>query len=325
MMTNRRHLLALPLLLALGAAPAAAQNFPTGPIRVTSIFPAGAGPDAAMRVVADKLPALLGQSVVIEPKPGASGLIAAGAVKAAAPTGHELLLADVGTLATNMSLFKRLPYDTERDFVPVALLYRTSFIMAVAANSPYRTLPELLAAAQATPDKVSYMTNGAGTPLHLGAVQIEAATGVHMLHVPFKDVAQGFTAVASGDVTWVPTTLGSAGPLIKAGKLRFLAVMDSKRMAAAPEVPTMAEAGGPKGVEAVTWVALMAPRGTPAASVEALNKAVNTVLGQPDVMERLNAFGFVPAPSTQAQLADVIRADIRRNAELVKRTGATLD
>lgn len=323
-MTLRRTFLSAAF--ALAPLVAAAQPAPiAGPIRVTSVFPAGAGPDAVMRLLAEKLPALLGQPVVLEAKPGASGFIAAQAVKGAAANGQELLLADVGTLATNMSLFKKVPYDSERDFTPVALIYRTSFIMAVGAASPYKTVGELMAAAASAPEKVSYMTNGAGSPLHLGAAQIEAISGVKMLHVPFKELAPGFAAIASNEVTWVPTTIGSGGAMVRAGKIRLLAVMDSKRNPSLPDLPTLAEAGGPKGVEAVTWVALMAPKGTPAAAVNAINKAVNQALAMPDVAERFAGFGFQPAPATPAQLGEQIATDIKRHAELVKRTGATVD
>ena len=302
-----------------------AQTFPTQPVRIISPFPAGSGPDVIARIVGEKLNASWKQSVIVDSRPGANGFLAANAVKQAAPTGYDLLMADVGHLSISPSLFKKLPYDPKADFVPVGLLYRTSFFIAVGANSPYRTARELIAAAASAPGKLTYGSNSVGGPLHLGAAQLEAATGTKMLHVPYKEISQLYAAVSTGEVDWAMASIASAGPLLKAGKIRFIAVADDARAASMPNVPTLEESGGPKSVKARTWVGLLAPKGTPAAVVTALNKGLNDVLNQPDVIERLATFGFVPDPVTPAAFASLIDSETVVYAEVVKRTGASAE
>jgi len=319
--SGRTGAAALCMALAAGAA---AQGFPERPIRITSPFPAGSGPDAVARVVGEKMAAALKQPVLIDTKPGANGFIAIEAVKRLPPTGYDLLLADVGHLAINPSLFKKLPYDPERDLTPVSGLYRTSFFIAVAADGPIKSIKDLITAA-GIPNKVTYGSNAVGGPLHLGAAQFEAATGTKMMHIPYKEISQLYSSVATGEVTWAMASIASAGPLLAGGKLRFLAIADRTRSAALPNVPTLEEAGGPKGVEATTWVVLMAPKGTPAAVVATLNQAVAAALRQEDVMQRFAGVGFNPYAATSAQISEVMRADTPRYAELVKRTGASAD
>ena len=302
-----------------------AQTFPTQPVRIISPFPAGSGPDVIARIVGEKLNASWKQSVIVDSRPGANGFLAATAVKQAAPTGYDLLMADVGHLSISPSLFKKLPYDPKADFVPVGLLYRTSFFIAVGANSPYRTAKDLISAAAAAPGKLSYGSNSVGGPLHLGAAQLEAATGTKMLHVPYKEISQLYAAVSTGEVDWAMASIASAGPLLKAGKIRFIAVADDARAASMPNVPTLEESGGPKSVKARTWVGLLAPKGTPAAVVTTLNKGLNDVLNQPDVIERLATFGFVPDPVTPAAFASLIDSETVVDAEVVKRTGASAE
>lgn len=302
-----------------------AQTFPTQPVRIISPFPAGSGPDVIARIVGEKLNASWKQSVIVDSRPGANGFLAATAVKQAAPTGYDLLMADVGHLSISPSLFKKLPYDPKADFVPVGLLYRTSFFIAVGANSPYRTAKDLISAAAAAPGKLSYGSNSVGGPLHLGAAQLEAATGTKMLHVPYKEISQLYAAVSTGEVDWAMASIASAGALLKAGKIRFIAVADDARAASMPNVPTLEESGGPKSVKARTWVGLLAPKGTPAAVVTTLNKGLNDVLNQPDVIERLATFGFVPDPVTPAAFASLIDSETVVYAEVVKRTGASAE
>lgn len=324
---NRRTgiLLAAGVAVGLVAGQGWAQTFPAQPVRIISPFPAGSGPDVIARIVGEKLNASWKQSVIVDPRPGANGFLAANAVKQAAPTGYDLLMADVGHLSISPSLFKKLPYDPKADFVPIGLLYRTSFFIAVGANSPYRTAKDLISAAAAAPGKLSYGSNSVGGPLHLGAAQLEAATGTKMLHVPYKELSQLYAAVSTGEVDWAMASIASAGPLLKAGKLRFIAVADDVRSSSLPNVPTLEESGGPKSVKARSWVGLMAPKGTPAAVVTVLNKSLNDVLRQPDVIEKLANFGFVPDPVTPAALASLIESDTVVYAEIVKRTGASAE
>ncbi len=311
--------------LAIVSGHAVAQTFPTQPVRIISPFPAGAGPDVVARIVGEKMNASLKQSVIVDPRPGANGFIAANAVKQAAPTGYDLFLADLGHLAINPSLFKKLPYDPKADFVPVGGVYRASFFIAVGANSPYKTAKDLISAAAASPGKLTYGSNSVGSPLHLGSAQLESATGTKMLHIPFKELSQMYAAISTGDVDWGMATIGSAGPLLRAGKLRFIAIADDTRSAVLPDVPTLEESGGPKGVATRSWVSLVAPKGTPAAVIEVLNRSLNDALKQPDVIEKMAGIGFVPLAITPQALSALIDSDTRVYAEIVKRSGASVD
>jgi tripartite-type tricarboxylate transporter receptor subunit TctC len=305
--------------------PAHAETFPSRTVRLISPFPAGSGPDAVSRLLGERLGKEWGQAVIVDPRPGGNGFIAMEAGKRAAANGHELIVADVGHLAINPGLFKKMPYDPRRDFVPVSGLYRAAFFVVVSQQSPLQSMRELIAAAKKAPDAVSYGSWAVGSTGHLGAAQLEAATGTHMLHAPYKDTAQLYTAVANGEVTWALGTYATAGPLIQAGKLRVLAVADSARSGVLPNVPTIAEAGGPAGLEASSWVALLATAGTPPATVGAVGKAVRAVLGESDVKARLATFGFTPAPATGDDVAAWVIRDSQRYAELIKRTGATIN
>ena len=302
-----------------------AQTYPNQPVRFISPFPAGSGPDVVGRILGEKLGISWKQPILIDPKPGANGFLAIGAVKQAQPSGYELLLADVGHLSISPSLFKKLPYDPKTDFVPVAGVYRTSFFIVVGANSPYQNVKELLAAAAAKPGKITYGSNSVGGPLHLGAAQVEAASNTKMMHVPYKEISQLYAAVSTGEVDWAIGSLASAGPLFKAGKVKLIAIADSVRSTALPNVPTIEEAAGLKGVEARTWVVLMAPKGTPAIVVDTINRGMAAALKQPDVVEKFSGFGFVPFITTPTAITTMIDKDTAIYAEMVKRTGASAD
>jgi tripartite-type tricarboxylate transporter receptor subunit TctC len=318
-------MLAAGLGLGLAAPLSWAQSFPSQQVRIMSPFSAGSGPDAVARFVGEKLSAIWKQSVLVDPRPGANGFLAVAAAKQATVTGADLLLADVGHLAINPALFSKLPYDPKTDFVPVGALLHTSFFIVVGANSPYRTVKDLIAAAAASPGKITYGSTSIGGPPHLGAAQLEAASGTKMTHVPYKEISQLNIAVSNGEIDWTMGSLASTGPLLKAGKVRYLAIADGTRSASLPDCPTLEESGGPKGVQARSWVALMAPKGTPAAVVATLNQSLNDVLRQPEVAEKFATFGYVPYPLTPAALASLIDSDTVALAAVVKRTGASAD
>jgi tripartite-type tricarboxylate transporter receptor subunit TctC len=310
------------LLIALPLA-AAAQTFPTKTVRIISPYPTGSGPDTVARLLADKLAKGWGQQVIVEARPGGNGFIAIEAVKKG--DAHDVVMVDNGHIAINPSLFKRLPYDVEKDFQPAALIYRTDFLIAVAANSPYKTVGEMIAAAKASPGKISYATPFVGSPSHLGSALLEMRTGTQMLHVPFKETSQMVASVGNGEVTWTLTTLATGGALVRAGKVKFLAVAAKSRLAAAPDIPTVLESGGPADYEVNGWVAFLSPRAAPAGAVTAINAAVNRALGEPDIRERLATVGFTPLPSSIGELQKMIRADTAKFSELVRKTGATID
>src|SRR2546425_3104606 len=313
----------LALMVALPLA-AAAQTFPTKTVRIVSPYPTGAGPDTVARLLAEKLTKNWGQQVIVEPRPGGNGFIAVDAVKKSSDP-HDLVMLDNGHIAINPSLFKRLPYDVEKDFQPAALIYRTDFLIAVAANGPYKTVGELIAAAKASPGKISYATPFVGSPSHLGSALLEMRTGTQMVHVPFKETSQMVASVGNGEVTWTLTTLATAGPLVRAGKVKFLAVAAKQRLAAAAGIPTGLESGGPADYEGKGRVAVPSRRAAPADAIAAINAGVNRALAEPDVRERLTTFGFTPLPASSGELQSLIRADTAKFAELVRKTGATID
>lgn len=313
-------------LLAL-AAPFAAWAQPAAglPVRITTVFPTGSGPDVVARIVGEKLQARWGRAVVIDAKPGGAGMVAINGVKGAAANGSELVVVDVGNLSINPLIFKKLSYDPDKDLVPVAVLYKTAFFVAVGAASPYKSVQELMAAAADKRKPLTYGSNAVGGPIHLASERLAHAAGVEMVHVPFKETSQLYTAVATGEVDWAFGSIATAGPLMRSGKLRLLAVADSARSPAMPDVPTLEGAGGPKGLYASTWVALMAPRGTPAAMAADINKAVNEALALPDVRDKFANFGFVPSPGPVQQVVDLMQEDRARYAEVVKRVKLSID
>jgi tripartite-type tricarboxylate transporter receptor subunit TctC len=308
-----------------GATIALAQTFPSKVVKITAPYAAGAGPAIFTRMMADKLAKAWSQPVIVDAKPGASGFIAIEAVKNAAPDGHELLVVSNAHVAINPALYKTLPYDPRKDFVPVAMFYRTPFFLTVATAGPYQSVQALIGAAKANPGTVSYGSSYVGSPSHLGSAEFEFLTGTKMIHVPYKDQSQMYVAIAGGDVGWAFSTLGSALPLMQSGRLKLIAIAARHRLATLPDVPTLEEAGGPAGMVVDAWLAVVAPRGTPVEIVRRINADINRQLADPEVLEQLRRFGFEPAPGTPEQLAEVIRTEEKKFAELVRRTGATAD
>lgn len=307
------------------AAAAQAQSFPTAVVKVTAPYSSGAGPAVFLRVLADRLSKNWGQQVIVESKPGASGFIAIGEVKNAAPDGYNLVAMANSHVAINPALYgAKLPYDPVKDFVPVAMVFRTPFFITVSTSGPYQTVPALIAAAKENPGKISFGSSYVGSPSHLGAAEFQYLTGTKMIHVPFKDQSQMYVQIANGDLVWAFSTLGSALPLIRAGRIKLIAIGAKERLKTQPDVPTIAEAGGPDLV-VDSWIGLLAPRGTPAEIVRAINAGVNRALGEPEVLDRLKTFGFEAAVVTPEQFAEVIRADQAKFADIVRRTGASAD
>ena len=302
-----------------------AQTVNTAPTRITTAFATGSGPDVVTRIIAEKLQLRWKQPVIVEARPGASGAIAVNAVKTQPGTGNDLLVADVGTLSINPLVFKHLKYDPDKDLTPVALAYSTAFFVVVGANSPIKNIKDLLAAARASSTGLSYASNAVGGPVHLASARLAAALDVAMIHVPYKESSQMSAAIATGEVDWAFLSIATLAPMLQAGKVRLLAVADRVRSSAAPDVPTLEEAGGPKGLDALTWVAIMAPAGTSVAAVNEINRAVNEVLTHSEVREKLATFSFIPGNLTPQQLAELMRKDRARYGEAVKRAKVSLD
>jgi tripartite-type tricarboxylate transporter receptor subunit TctC len=309
----------------IAAAVAVAQTYPTKPVKITAPYSAGAGPAVFTRVMAEKLSRAWSQQVLVDPRPGASGFIAIESVKNAAPDGHELLVVSNAHVAINPALYKKLPYDPDKDFVPVAMFYRTPFFLTVATAGPYQSVRALIEAAKAKPGTVSYGSSYVGSPSHLGSAEFEFLTGTKMIHAPFKDQSQMYVSIANGDVGWAFSTLGSALPLMQSGKIKLIAIAAKERLKTLPDVPTVEDAGGPAGFEVGSWLALMAPRGTRPDVIRRINAEVNRQLADPEVRLQLQNFGFEAAPGTPEQLAETIRVEAKKYGELVRRTGATAE
>jgi tripartite-type tricarboxylate transporter receptor subunit TctC len=312
---------------ALAAAPLAhaADPYPARPVTLVTAFAAGSGPDAVLRLVADKLGKTWNQRVLIDNKPGGGGFIAIDAAKRAAPDGYTLLQLDSEHLAALPHLYKARGVEPLKTFDPVVTLFRTSFMVAVPATSPWKNLADLLAAAKAEPDRVNYGSWGVGSPGHLGAEQLQLATGTQMQHVPFKEVSQLYTSVGSGDVGWSLASIPSSQGAYKAGKIRYIAVAASKRLPQMPEVPTVGESGGPAGMEVNSFVVLLSPRGLPAAVRDKIHADVQAALSEPDIKARFDTFAFETLNWPAAEIERQAQIKSAVYAELVKRKNISLD
>lgn len=312
-------------LTVFATGPATAQDFPTKPVRIVTPFPAGSGPEVALRLVSDKLSKIWGKPVIVDNRPGASGFIAIEAIKRAAPDGHELLQMDNAQMAAQPFLFKKLPYDLLRDFEPVTPILRNYFFVNVPVGSRYKTVADLTAAAKAAPGQVNYGSWFVGSPGHIGAAMLETATGTKMTHVPYKEMSQLYVAVGNQEVEWAFGSAASAGGMQRAGKTRYLAVAAPKRVAGFPDVPTVAESGGPAGFELSAWTALLAPKGTPKAVVEKIQKDVASVLSEQDVKDKYAAMYYEPYYLNSEQFLQQHKADTQRYGDTIKRLNISLD
>lgn len=304
---------------------ATAQTFPSRPVKLVTPYSTGVGPDLYMRALAEVLQREWSQGVIVEAKPGGNGFIAIEQVKKAQPDGHELLVLANSHLTINPVLFKNVPYDPQADLTPIAGLYRTYFFFAVKADGPYQSVKELIAGAKANPGKLSYGTPYVGSPSHLGSAVFEHETGTRMIHVPFKDTLQIFTSIGNGDVTWAVATASSTAPMVKAGRVKLIAVAAPKRLATHPDVPTVAEAGGPKNFEVESWLVLVGPRGMAPDLVRKIGNDVQKALASPDMQKRTTALGFETLQATPQEIAAKVQAELKTNADVVKRVGAKSD
>jgi tripartite-type tricarboxylate transporter receptor subunit TctC len=302
-----------------------AASFPNKPVTITTAFAAGSGPDAVLRQVSEKLSKLWGQPVLISNKPGGGGFIAIEATRRLPADGYNLLQLDSEHLAALPHLYKSKGFVTLQNYDPVAPLFRTPFLVAVATDSPWKNMKDMVAAAKAEPNKVSFGSWGVGSPGHLGGEEIELLTGVEMTHVAFREVSQLFTSVGAGDVQWSFASIPSSAGVFKAGKLRYIAVAAAKRLPQMPDVPTVGEAGGPNGLEVNSFVSLLSPKGIAKDVQEKIHADVLKVLADPEVKARYNTFAF----ETITWSADEIRknADIKSKVyeKLVARKNISLE
>lgn len=311
--------------LAMMSAAAIAQPYPNKPLKVVTPFPPGSGPDTVLRLVTDRMQRALGQPIVVENRVGANGLIAAEQVKRAAPDGYTLLQFDDAMIAANPYLYKKLPYDSTKDFEPVGTLFQTYFFVVVATNSPWKSMSDLLAAAKAKPGKVTHGTWGIGSVGHLGMLQFETVSALEFTHVPFQRVVDVYPAVGGGDVDWAFGSIASSGAMARAGKVRYLAAASSKRVAGFTDIPTIAESGGPANFDTRAWVALLAPRGVPADIVARLGSENAKAQADPEVREKLAAIGFEPLAVGPAETVRLIEQAQKRFGDIIQRAKISLD
>jgi len=291
----------IAMFAVLGAAPASAQNYPTKPIHILVPYAPGGIADIASRIIGAKLTEAWGQQVVVENKPGGNGFIAMGAAAKAAPDGYTLVMATIGDLAINPALFKTMPYDVQRDLVPIAQVSDAPMVLAANSGSPYKTVADALAAAKAQPGRISVATPGNGSVNQLVLEWMALNTDTKFQHIPYKGGAPASAALAGGDIPLGILASSSIAPHVKSGRARVLAVTGAKGSKFNPEWPTL-QKEGVKEVDASNWTALYAPKGTPQAIIDKLNAEVVKILNMQDVKDRFAGGGVETIPSSAAEL-----------------------
>jgi len=313
-------ILALPLVSSV----ATAQNFPAKPIRWLVPYAAGGGSDFLARTIGQTLSTQVGQTVIVDNKPGANPAIAAAETARSAADGYTVLSADNGTLIFNPVLYKALSYNPAKDLAPVTLMGRFPMILVVGPSLPVTSAKDFIAKAKATPEGLNYGSAGAGSPHHLAMELLKVETGLTMTHVPYRGAAPALAEVAGGQVPAMMVDLAAGSAFIKSGKVRALAVANAKRLPQLPDVPTFAELGY-KNVEAAALVGMVVPAATPADVITALNKQVVAAINEPAVHKRLSEFGVEPVGNTPAQFAELLKSETTRWQKLIRDLKITLD
>lgn len=314
-------LLLAGLLLSLAAA---AQTFPSKPVRIVIGFPAGGPLDQHARLLSDRLQAVLGQPVLIDYKAGAGGTVGAQEVMKAAPDGHTLMLANTGVMVINPALYSKLPYATLRDFVPIARTAMQPLALLVNPKVPVNNLREFMDYARARPGQVNYGSAGNGGISHLVPEMFKNATGLFMVHIPYRGSAPAFTDLMGGQVQFMAESIPQAAAYHKQGKVRALAVTSRERNPALPDIPTVIESGL-KGFEVVGFYGFLAPAGTPKDVVAKLSEAFRQVMTQPELRSRMISQGADPAFLGADDFASFLGAEMPRWAAAVQKSGARLD
>jgi tripartite-type tricarboxylate transporter receptor subunit TctC len=290
-------------------------------VRVITPFPAGSGPDAAMRVLAEHLGRKWKQPVILENRPGGNGFIATTAVKTAAPDGYTLLMAHTGEFAVNPALFNDVPYELERDFMPITMVSDSPMLYLANANAPFNTFQELVAQAKAKPGAISFGSAGNGSINHLAGEWLAQAAGIQLLHVPYKGGAPAAAAVAAGDVHFGVMAVPGAAAHIKSGRGKVIGITTAKKSPLDPSWATPRDAGIPD-LDASIWVGLFAPKGTPQAIVDRINREVRETLKSPDVQKRfVESAGGEAVGMTQEEFLARIKSDAERYKRVVQKAG----
>ena len=315
----------LAALLALCSGIAFAQTYPSKPIRTVVPYPAGGYYDTMARQIGNALSRSLGQPVVVENRAGANGIIGTDYVAKSPPDGYTIMVGGIGPHGINPSLYKKLPYDVMRDFAALVHMANQPNILVVNSASSYRSVQDLVAAARAKPGAVTYASNGAGSSQHLCAVLFALTMEIELTHVPYKGAAPAITGMLAGEVDHLFGGPADMTPHIRSGRFRPLAVTGAKRLPSFPDVPTMAQAGV-ANYEVSTWFGYFAPAGTPAEILDRLNAEINKALHDPGIRNLLEAQGSVElVGGSREQFAGFVRNELAKWADIVKRSGASVD
>jgi tripartite-type tricarboxylate transporter receptor subunit TctC len=322
---KRAFRLAAAMLLSLACAGQAHSqaDYPTKPIRFIVPFPPGGGTDIVSRLVTNKMAEVLGWKFVVDNRSGAGGSVGMEVAANSVPDGYTLVMGQTSNLAINPSLYARLPYVPLRDFAPVSLVSMIPITVMVSTKAPYKSLGDLISAAKAKPDQVTYASTGNGTVGHLTGELFQRMTGVKFIHVPYKGASQVFPDLLGGRVNFFLASLESAIPQVKAGTIRALAVTSAQRAPALPDVPTVADSGY-KGFEANTWTGVLAPAKTPKPIIARLSAEITRILNLPDMRERL-ATGGSPVQAGPAAFTALLKADSEKWGRIVKEAGVKVE
>ena len=299
------------------------NTYPNQAIRMVVPYPPGGPTDITARVVAAEMSKTIGQSVVIDNRPGASGMIGSEMVTKATPDGYTLL-ANASIHVINPSVYPDMRFDAIKDFTPITQLAQVPLVLVVPANSPIKSVKDLVEYAKANPGKVNFGSAGSASAQHLAGESFKIAAGIQMQHIPYKGSAPALTDLAGGQLQLMFDSMPSATPMINSGKLRAIAVTTTTRAKARPDLPTSAESGFP-GFDISTWYAYWAPKGTPADVVEKLAASAAQALKNPEVIAKYEAMGAEPVGSTPAQFAAYVESEAKKWSEIVKKSGAKLD
>ncbi len=317
----KRLLAALVFALAL---PALAQPYPSKPVRMVVPFPEGGIADVYARLIGARVSEQWGQQVIVENRTGAGGNIGADAVAKSPPDGYSLVMSALGPHAVNVSLFSKMPYDPVRDFAAVILVLEAEGLLVVHPSLPVHSVGELVSYARANPGKVTFASAGMGTASHLAGELFKSMAKVDMVHVPYKGNVPAISDLLSGQTSLIFATMPTVLPFTKQGRLRPLATIGATRSAAAPELPTVAEAGLP-GFEVNNWIGLFAPAGTPPEIVRRWNAEVTRIMQSPEIQARLPVEGARFSPNTPEQFSAFVKNEIAKWAPIVKASGARAD
>jgi tripartite-type tricarboxylate transporter receptor subunit TctC len=314
--------IALVLGLALAPTLPARADYPERPVTIIVSLAAGSGMDVLVRLYAEKLSQALGKPVIVENRPGASLMLAANTVANSPPDGHTLLVSTSSAMAINLTLFRQVTYDPERDFVPIALYVKSPFILVVNPDLPIKSVPDLIAHVKQNQGKLSYSSPGAGVAQHLSMEYMKSQFGLEITHVPYRATPQSIQDIAAGHVAMGWAEAGASIPLIREGRLRALAVSSATRLPLLPDVPPFAEAAPAPGFEAVSWHMLLAPGKTPRDIVDRLHAEMKRALADPELKHKIETIGLIPfdTPPTK-DLRVYRRAEQEKWGALVKKLG----